>query len=632
MIGEQRMEQQPRKMNAFDWVLIFSTLALAVLFVISGILPNLPLFQATIFGQDIPLFMLSVWAWLFLFWIITNVKRMTGVRFTRSNKIALLVALSVLLLYYAYSLMTRQFIYYWDYVLYYRMQVGISKSFHADGFFNGIIDVIKSVWYNSYSLLNNVFLAAPYTFVPRTPNLFVAISAASILPSLYFLIAMFIKVVERFIQPKHGSLFFIGGMTLAVGFPLIHRALLFGQPDLLGLIFVFLIILLTISYDFSKTDFLRYFLLIVLIIMTCASRRWYMFWLVAYFVCYGVYVILQAILKKRWSDVKRTVLFTLATGLTLAVVFLPMIIVVLRAHYSVSYSAYNVSGFSGELKSQAQYLGIGLLAVILTGTVYGIVKSKTRALTIFALIDVFFTIFIFTRIQNMGYHHTLILVPAYLLLMLICFGGICRLEKRWMLALSSTVVLGFCGVNAAVCATSSAESLPSPFSNVALIPPQRTDIQQIRAVNRWILEHCSKGESAYIIPHGYPYNPDVFRSCDYPDFSVSKHVPYGSAVLGTHYFPDDLLLAKYVLTCEPFCNLSLAEKYNTAFLSEIPQKHFTQVAQFDMGNGYIFYVYERILPMDREEIQFYQDTFAQESKQFPELFSVVWDELIKELK
>ena len=174
--------------------------------------------------------------------------------------------------------------------------------------------------------------------------------------------------------------------------------------------------------------------------------------------------------------------------------------------------------------------------------------------------------------------------------------------------------------------------LPSLYSNSALIPPQRTDIPQIRAINHWILEHCSKDESAYIIPHGYPYNPDVFRGCDYPDFSVSKHVPYGSAVLGTHYFPEDLLLAKYVLTCEPFCNLSLAEKYNAAFLSEIPQKHFTKVAQFGMGNGYIFYVYERILPMDREEIQFYQDCFAQESEQFPELFSVVWDELIKELK
>lgn len=626
------MEPQARRIRPFDWMIILYTFLLAVLFAISGILPHVTLFPATIFGQDIPLFLLSVWAWLFLLWIILNVRRMTGVRFTRGNKITLFAVFAVLLFYYTYSLITRQFIYYWDYVLYYRMQLGITDSFHADGFFNGIVDVIKSVWYNSYSLLNNVFLAAPYSFVPKTPNLYVAISAASILPTLYWLIALFIKVLERFIQPKRSELFFIGGMILSAGFPLIHVSLLFGQPDLIGLIFVFLIILLTISYDFSKIDYMRYFLLIILTIITCASRRWYMFWLVAYYSCYGVYILLLAVREKRWINLKRAVLFALAAGLILSIVFLPMIIVFTRVNYSVSYSAYNANGFPGELLSQAHRLGIGLLIILSSGLIYGVIKRQTRVLTILTLVEIIFTIFIFTRIQNMGYHHTLILVPAYLLLMLICFGGICQLNKKWMLALSSIVVLGFSATNAIVCATSSADVLPAPFSTATLIPTQRTDVQQIRAMNRWILEHCSEEETAYIIPHGYPYNPDVFRSSDYPDFSVSKRVPYGSAVLGTHYFPDSLLVAKYVFTCEPFCGISLAEKYNNAFLSEIPQKHFTQVAQFDMGNGYVFYAYQRILPMDREEIQFYQDTFAQEGKLFPELFTTIWNELLAEVK
>ncbi len=155
-----------------------------------------------------------------------------------------------------------------------------------------------------------------------------------------------------------------------------------------------------------------------------------MFWLVAYFVCYGVYIILQAILKKRWSDVKRTLLFTLATWLTLAVVFLPMIIVVLRANYSVSYSVYNVNGFPGELRSQAQYLGIGLLVMIFAGTVYGVVKRKTRVPN-----DTrrdrrnLYDIYLHANSEH-GLSSHVDLVPAYFLLMLICFGGICSLEKN----------------------------------------------------------------------------------------------------------------------------------------------------------------------------------------------------------
>jgi hypothetical protein len=232
----------------------------------------------------------------------------------------------------------------------------------------------------------------------------------------------------------------------------------------------------------------------------------------------------------------------------------------------------------------------------------------------------------------MGYHHTLILVPVYLFLMLVCFAGVCRMEKTWLLALSSVVVLGFGAVNTCVCALSSADTLPRVFSNAALIPPQRTDIAQIRKLNRWLVEHCSESESAYMIPHGYPYNPDVFRSCDYPDSSVSNILPYGSAVLGTHYFPDELLLAKYVLTCEPFCGISIAEKYNSAFLSEIPQNHFSEVTRFDMGNGYVFIVYERMQPTDQDEILFYKDYFSAEDKLFPEMFSGVLDEILATIK
>ena len=625
------MEQSPKKLHIFRWVLSIYALILAALFVISVAFPSLSFLRLTLLGSNLPLMLLSFWAWLFVIWIILETKIIVGVTFTRKNRIAIFAALAALFAYYSYSLITRQFIYYWDYILYYRMQFGIADTFQADGFFNGIMDVIKSVWYNSYSLFNNVLLAAPFAPTPKTPNWFVAISAASILPILYWVIAIWIKVIERLLQPKRSELFFSGAMILSASFPLIHRSLLFGQPDLLGLIFVFLIMLLTISYDFSKTDYWRYFFLIVLTIMTCASRRWYQFWLVAYYACYAVYVLLEAVRKKAWVNLKRAVLFALSAAVILCVVFLPMIIVLRRANYAASYSAYNLGGFPVELANQARFLGIGLLLIVLFGLFYGIFQQRSRKLTLFVAADFLLTVFLFTRIQNMGYHHTLILVPVYLLLMLICLAGLCRLEKKWILSLSSVVVLGFSVFNAAVCAFSSAEYLPRAFSNAALMPPQRTDITQIRAVNRWLLEHCTKSDPAYMIPHGYPYNPDVFRSCDYPDASVSQVLPYGSAVLGTHYFPDGLLLSKYVLTCDPFCNSSIAEKYNSAFLSEIPQKHFSEVTHFDMGNGYMFIVYERVKPTDREEILFYEDYFSEEAKLFPELFTCVWDELLKQV-
>jgi len=625
------MEQQKRKIRPFDWVLIFYTLAIAVLFIIAGFLPKAAIFKVTILGNNLCLFLLSIWAWVFLFWIVREAQSIVKVHFVKKEITVLIITIAIVLAYYVYNLLTRKFIYYWDYANYYNKLFNLYGNFQTAGFFTGIVDVVVTVWYHAYSQFINVFLAAPFVLTPQTPDWFVAVCAIAILPLLYWVIAIFVKLVERILHPARNKFFFVGGIILAAGFPLIHRALLYGQPDLFGLIFVFLIIILTLDCDFTKTEFMRYFLIIALTVMACASRRWYMFWLVAYYVCYGLAVVLRYIHGKRWSNLVRAILFFLSAAVCVVIVLLPMIISVLKVNYASSYSAYNVGGFPAELANQAQYLGIGFLTILFAGFFWGVVKKQSRWLALLTAIHIAFAIFLFTRIQNMGYHHTLILVPAYFLLMLICLSGIASLKKKWVLQLSAALVFGFSMTNAVVCGATCSASLPAFFSNSALIPPRRNDISQIRTVNQWIVEHCTEPDSAYMVPHGDPYNPDIFRSCDLPDSVVSQYVPYGSAVLGTHYFPEELLLAKYVLTCDPFCGISLADKYNIAVLSEIPQKHFTQVAQFDMGNGYVFFVYERILPTDREEIQFYKDYFAQEDQLFPDKFSGVLNGILEKI-
>ena len=134
-----------------------------------------------------------------------------------------------------------------------------------------------------------------------------------------------------------------------------------------------------------------------------------------------------------------------------------------------------------------------------------------------------------------------------------------------------------------------------------------------------------------MIPHGDLYNPDVFRDLAMPNWDVYDLVPYGSAILGVHSFPMGLLTAKYVLTCDPFSGIGMAHRYNSAFLSEIPQKHFEEVERFDMGNGYVFTAYQRISPTDREEILFYEEYFTKENEKFPEMFSGVLNDVLENL-
>ena len=63
-----------------------------------------------------------------------------------------------------------------------------------------------------------------------------------------------------------------------------HKAAIMGQPDIFGLFFVGMIILLTMDYDFSKKDYLRWIYIAGLTFLTMITRRWYMFWILGYFI------------------------------------------------------------------------------------------------------------------------------------------------------------------------------------------------------------------------------------------------------------------------------------------------------------------------------------------------------------
>ncbi len=625
------MERKYSQKRILTWVLQIASLFIAILFIIARFFPTLALFQATISGQNLCYLLFSIWAWLLLIWIVTEAQRMAGVRFTKQNLLLLVIIIVVVLGFYAYSLMTRKFIYYWDYANYYRLQIDTAADFQVNGFFAAATGVIKRIWYYAYSSFINIFLAVPFAFTPQTPDWFVAACAVTILPMLYWVIAIFLKLMEQILQPMRGSFFFTAGIVLAGLFPLIHVSLVYGQPDLFGLILAFLIMILTIPLDYSKADTKRYLIIFSLTVMIIASRRWYIYWVIAYYACYGLATLVRLIQGKRWEQLKRFFKFVLLGCAVVGAALFPLIRAILRTNYSVSYSEYNVGGFPFELLNQAHFLGLGLLILLLAGFLWGVFRKQTRVWSILAVTDILLVILLFTRIQNMGFHHSLILVPAYLLLMLLCLAGISRIRRKLIFLLSAAVVLSFYATNAAVCAAMTSSTQTALFSYSPLKLPQRDDIDEIRAVNGWLLESCCETKTAYMIPHGEPYNPDVFRCVDMPDECVSNILPYGSAVLGTHTFPRGLLLADYVLTCDPFCNLSLAEKYNSAFFSEIPQKHFVEAARFDMGNGYTFIAYQRILPTDAEEILFYEQYFAAEDARFPDMFSGVLDELLAEL-
>ncbi|RGY94781.1 hypothetical protein DXA13_20330 [Clostridium sp. AM58-1XD] len=57
-------------------------------------------------------------------------------------------------------------------------------------------------------------------------------------------------------------------------------------------------------------------------------------------------------------------------------------------------------------------------------------------------------------------------------------------------------------------------------------------------------------------------------------------------------------------------------------------RKFRLVKKFDMGDGYVILAYERVKPVDIQEVNFYREALDEENKQYPSLYEDVFEAFV----
>ena len=70
--------------------------------------------------------------------------------------------------------------------------------------------------------------------------------------------------------------------------PLVNYSALLGQPDIFGLVFIILLTNEALSYDCTSLDIMRCIVIFGFTIALILTRRWYMFFVLGYFISYGL--------------------------------------------------------------------------------------------------------------------------------------------------------------------------------------------------------------------------------------------------------------------------------------------------------------------------------------------------------
>lgn len=589
--------------------------------------------------------LVSLWCNAALFALALLVLRRAGMELDLFHKAVLVGLWAAAALYFYWTLGSRTFLYHWDYVNY------ILKQYHAEAAFAqstgaGFRFLLDSIT-EDYTNFITLFTEFPFCLSGKTGDDYAFCQVFSVLPSLLVLLVGLTVKVGRMLRVKNRFWYFLIGFSWCATFPFVRMSAVLGQPDWFGLIFAFMLMLLTLDYRFDGIDLPRYLLIFAATAGIILTRRWYLYFVVGY--CFA-YVLLLAVSSIRLAKdgqpsravhrMVRLVVFGLCAAGAMVLLLLPMVRKILSFDYAGRYSYYNFGGITLELA--AQTLRIGLLNFILIGMgLWFAAKRRLPALPCLAGAELLVSLVLFTRVQNTGSHQMLLFVPGWLLLFLVGSAALADgLKKHTAVKLC---YWGFTMVFAVSvrCSPLTTVALPgfvvdhfplnavSEFVRLDKLTYDRTDAAQIQRVDDWIDAHCDaeKGEFAYMIPHDMLYNSDIFQYAALPDIQLQGKLAAGISIPGTHEFPVRFFEAKYVLTAEPLPQTfvsggELSGRWNALFCAA-RDEHFTQAASFDMGNGTVFTVWERTEPADRAEVEYYLDAFAQEDVLYPEMFSQV---------
>ena len=589
--------------------------------------------------------LVSLWCNAALFALALLVLRRAGIELDLFHKAVLVGLWAAAVLYFYWTLGSRTFLYHWDYVNY------ILKQYHAEAAFAqstgaGFRFLLDSIT-EDYTNFITLFTEFPFCLSGKTGDDYAFCQVFSVLPSLLVLLAGLTVKVGRMLRVKNRFWYFLIGFSWCATFPFVRMSAVLGQPDWFGLIFAFMLMLLTLDYRFDGIDLPRYLLIFAATAGIILTRRWYLYFVVGY--CFA-YVLMLAVSSIRLAKdgqpsravhrMVRLVAFGLCAAGAMVLLLLPMVRKILSFDYAGRYSYYNFGGITLELA--AQTLRIGLLNFILIGIgLWFAAKRRLPALPCLAGTELLVSLVLFTRVQNTGSHQMLLFVPGWLLLFLVGSAALADgLKKHTAVKLC---YWGFTMVFAVSvrCSPLTTVALPgfvvdhfplnavSEFVRLDKLTYDRTDAAQIQRVDDWIDAHCDaeKGEFAYMIPHDMLYNSDMFQYAALPDIQLQGKLSAGISIPGTHEFPVRFFEAKYVLTAEPLPQTfvsggELSGRWNALFCAA-RDEHFTQAASFDMGNGTVFTVWERTEPADRAEVEYYLDAFAQEDALYPEMFSQV---------
>ena len=528
----------------------------------------------------------------------------------------------------------RQTVYSDDAINYFAKQTLLFGSFGQSGFY-GIHVLLESLLTADYKMFMNLFISVPYLFTGRSINAFMVCYAITCFVPMWFALLMGAKYLAQQLPACHTALYYPLCMAVMVLWPMFLWPATHGMPDAFGLTFAAVIALLCADYRFETLPWPRLLAIFAATFALILTRRWYMFWILAFYAVYVLAVLVGAVRRKTLgSTLKHMLLFGVPSAVIIVGALLPTFKTILTTDYADIYGAYYGGGFGNNCLGQLRTQGLIWLVLCAAGLVWLLYCRSTRAQAIVAAAVSLGAMVLFTRTQSLGDHQSLILAPFYLLML---FGLCAKLTqqkaKPWLRNAAAGVLAVFLVVN-----FGNALRLPGKnvqtlaLSSESLDLTRRTDLAQMRAVTDFVLEHCTGDQTVYINMDSNGYSGTTFAYSDPAHPQLQTMILWESSVPSTHGFPTGIWTSEYVMVTDRVDEGGIVGPINAALRTQSPAAvHYEYVTEFPL-DGITLYCYRRTARPDAEEADYFKQVFAEYDARWPEIFSQRIDEYVQSVQ
>lgn len=528
----------------------------------------------------------------------------------------------------------RQTVYSDDAINYFAKQTLLFGSFGQSGFY-GIHVLLESLLTADYKMFMNLFISVPYLFTGRSINAFMVCYAITCFVPMWFALLMGAKYLAQQLPACHTALYYPLCMAVMVLWPMFLWPATHGMPDAFGLTFAAVIALLCADYRFETLPWPRLLAIFAATFALILTRRWYMFWILAFYAVYVLAVLVGAVRRKTLgSTLKHMLLFGVPSAVIIVGALLPTFKTILTTDYADIYGAYYGGGFGNNCLGQLRTQGLIWLVLCAAGLVWLLYCRSTRVQAVVAAAASLGAMVLFTRTQSLGDHQSLILAPFYLLML---FGLCAKLTqqkaKPWLRNAAAGVLAVFLVVN-----FGNALRLPGKnvqtlaLSSESLDLTRRTDLAQMRAVTDFVLEHCTEDQTVYINMDSNGYSGTTFAYSDPAHPQLQTMILWESSVPSTHGFPTGIWTSEYVMVTDRVDEGGIVGPINAALRTQSPAAvHYEYVTEFPL-DGITLYCYRRTARPDAEEADYFKQVFAEYDARWPEIFSQRIDEYMQSVQ